>query len=52
MLILRAAMSLIGIALSYIQDMGDFQRALVFQGGGALGAYESDVYYKSVLFTI
>jgi NTE family protein len=31
--------------------MGDFQRALVFQGGGALGAYEAGTYqqmYKKV----
>jgi predicted acylesterase/phospholipase RssA len=31
--------------------MGNFQRALVFQGGGALGAYEAGTYqqmYKKV----
>jgi NTE family protein len=26
--------------------MGDFQRALVFQGGGALGAYEAGTYQQ------
>jgi predicted acylesterase/phospholipase RssA len=33
------------------KTMGDFQRALVFQGGGALGAYEAGTYqqmYKKV----
>jgi predicted acylesterase/phospholipase RssA len=30
------------------QDMGNFQRALVFQGGGALGAYEAGTYQQDV----
>ncbi|HYZ65993.1 MAG TPA: patatin-like phospholipase family protein [Nitrososphaeraceae archaeon] len=51
MLILRAAMSLLGMTLSYYKTMGNLHRALVFQGGGALGAYEAGTYqqmYKKV----
>jgi predicted acylesterase/phospholipase RssA len=29
-----------------IHNMGKFQRALVFQGGGALGAYEAGTYQQ------
>src|SRR5919106_624391 len=51
MLIRRAAMSLLGMTLSYYKTMGNLHRALVFQGGGALGAYEAGTYqqmYKKV----